>query len=78
MFFDKSIEDLTFDNISEFCNSHSEGYRVEYKSNFDQNVRRNIPKVVSSFANAHGGILIIGISTDGNQAITPLTGFIPP
>ena len=59
MYFGKSIEDLTIKDISDFCKSNSEDYRVEYKSVFNKDVRRNIPKIVSAFANAHGGILMI-------------------
>lgn len=78
MLFEKSIYDLTFDHIKEFCGTNDEGYRVEYKSNFDLNVRRNIPKIVSSFANSHGGVLILGVETDGNTPNFPINGFERP
>lgn len=78
MFFQKAIDDLQFDDIKNFCDQYEEGYRVEYKSNFDQNVRKNVAKMVSAFANSRGGIIILGVETDGNKAKFPIKGFERP
>jgi hypothetical protein len=51
---------ITFAHVRDFCGKFSEGLRVEYKRDFDANVREKLPKVVSSFANSHGGVLIVG------------------
>lgn len=47
MLFTKRPENV--DDIRAFCARFREGIRVEYKSVFDDNVRRALPKVVSSF-----------------------------
>ena len=45
--------------------------RVEYK----REIPNTIPKIVSSFANTLGGILIIGVETnENNKAILPIEG----
>jgi hypothetical protein len=48
--------------IRAFCGRFNEGLRGEYKSTFDDNVRRNLPKIVSSFANSLGGVLVVGVN----------------
>ncbi len=57
--FHRSLSDITFETIDAFCQAWPEGVRVEYKGAWP-----NIPKVVSSFANTMGGILIIGVDAD--------------
>jgi predicted HTH transcriptional regulator len=54
---------ITVEHIRAFCAKFDEAYRIEYKSTFDTNVRDKIPKVVSSFANSHGGVLVVGVDT---------------
>lgn len=66
------------DEIRAFCGRFSEGIRVEYKSTFDQSVRRKIPTIVSSFANSLGGVLVIGIETDNGVPRPPFKGFDTP
>ena len=52
-------------------NGLREGVRVDYKVE-----PANIAKVVSSFANTAGGILIVGVKTDtNNMPIFPLVGY---
>jgi len=75
LFIDKPI---TVQRIREFCANYDEGVRVEYKSTFDENVRRKIPKVVSSFANAQGGVLVIGINTLNGVPQPPFDGLEAP
>jgi Putative DNA-binding domain len=68
----------TAEHIRAFCARFNEGIRVEYKANFDENVRRNLPKVLSSFANSLGGVLILGITADNGVPRVPIEGFEPP
>lgn len=75
MLFLKSLNDIDHDDIHAFSNRFSEGIRVEYKRNFDQNVRKKIPKIVSSFANSYGGVLILGIKTKNGKTVKPFEGF---
>jgi hypothetical protein len=56
----------------------NEGYRVEYKGTFDANVRDKIPKVLSSFANSNGGVLVLGVDTLNGVPQLPFQGFQPP
>jgi Putative DNA-binding domain len=68
---------ITVEHIRAFCAKFNEGYRVEYKRTFDANVREKIPKVLSSFANSHGGVLVIGVNTISGVAEPPFQGFQP-
>ena len=69
--FTKSTTDITFSDVEDFCHEFSEGVRVEYK----QQITKNIPKIVSSFANTLGGIFIIGAETDqDNKVKFPIQG----
>jgi hypothetical protein len=63
-------------DIRAFCARFNEGIRVEYKSTFDENVRRAVPKVVSSFANSLGGVLIIGVNAPDGAPQDPIEGFV--
>lgn len=77
MLFTKSIHQIEKPDIEQFCKEFPEGQRVEYKSTLDANVMAKIPKIVSSFANTLGGVLIIGADTRGtadNKPIFPLIG----
>jgi predicted HTH transcriptional regulator len=56
----KQLKDIDFDTVRSFYETYSEGVRVEYK----RDLSSNIPKVVSSFTNTQGGILMIGIEED--------------
>jgi len=69
---------ITVAHIRDFCGRFSEGLRVEYKRDFDPNVREKLPKVVSSFANSHGGALIVGVNTVNGDPQAPFEGFEPP
>ncbi|MYA06257.1 MAG: ATP-binding protein, partial [Caldilineaceae bacterium SB0664_bin_22] len=59
--FNKALKDVQPDELS-ILRDVSEGWYVEYKS---QIVRQNVlAKTISSFANQHGGWLILGIIED--------------
>ena len=70
--FTKPIDEITFEDVESFCKEWAEGVRVEYK----QEITRSIPKIVSSFANTHGGIFLIGVEADKttNMPIFPISG----
>ena len=69
--FTKLANEIDFNDIEAFCGEWGEGVRVEYKS-----IIANLPKVISSFANTQGGILIIGVDADKecNKVIFPIQG----
>ena len=69
--FTKPIDEITFEEVKSFCDVWAEGVRVEYKKEI-----RHIPKIVSSFANTHGGIFLIGVEADqtNNMPIFPIEG----
>jgi hypothetical protein len=62
-------------DIREFCSRFNEGIRVEYKSVFDESVRKKLPAIVSSFANTLGGILVVGVNTLKGVPQQPIEGF---
>lgn len=74
MLFAKPISNLTFEDIEEFCRRFNENIRVEYKSTFDGNVKNKLPRVLSSFANSYGGIVIIGITARDGVPQEPYEG----
>ena len=67
--FNLSKEEITFDDVEAFCSKWQEGIRVEYK----QEITKNVPKIVSSFANTQGGIFIIGIKENEPDNEEPFT-----
>ena len=71
--FTKSAADITFSDVKDFCREFGEGVRVEYKQEID--IKRHIPKIVSSFANAYGGIFVIGVEADKtNNKVVAIDG----
>ena len=61
--FNLSKDEITFEVVENFCREWPEGVRVEYK----QEITKDIPKIVSSFANTQGGVFIIGVKADKND-----------
>jgi hypothetical protein len=74
MLFSQSISELKTADVEEFCSRFREGLRVEYKSTFDTNVKSKIPRVISSFANSYGGILVIGVNAQNGTPQEPFEG----
>jgi hypothetical protein len=68
----------TADDIRSFCTRFNEGLRIEYKSNLDDAVRRALPKVISSFANSLGGVVVLGVHAVNGVPQEPIEGFEPP
>jgi schlafen family protein len=69
---------ITVEHVRAFCDNFTEGLRVEYKATFDGNVRDKIAKVISSFANSQGGVLVIGVSALNGVPQPPVEGFVQP
>jgi len=69
---------ITVQHIRDVCARFNEGLRVEYKSTFDASVRTQLPKIVSSFANSQGGVLVVGVRTVNGVPEPPIEGFAPP
>lgn len=69
--FNLSKEKITFEVIENFCREWPEGVRVEYKQEI-----KDIPKIVSSFANTQGGVYIIGVKANqtDNKVEFPIEG----
>lgn len=61
----KTLYDIEYADLKQLL-SFDEGYYVEYKEAFDENVKRKIPKILCSFANSSGGWLFIGVKDDGS------------
>jgi hypothetical protein len=66
---------ITIEHVRAFCGNFSEGLRIEYKATFDNNVRGRVAKIVSSFANSHGGVLVIGVNAPNGVPQPPFEGF---
>ena len=75
--FTKPIDEITFEDVKSFCNEWAESVRVEYKR--DINLKRHIPKIVSSFANTYGGLFLIGVEADQkNNRVSSIPGIPQP
>lgn len=61
--FTKPLSQAEYSDVEFFCNTFGEGVRVEYKSE----MIKEIPKIISAFANTLGGIIVIGVETDKVQ-----------
>ena len=72
--FTKPIDEITFKDVESFCKEWPESVRVEYKQQL--NIKKQIPKIVSSFANYYGGIFFIGVEANKtkNEVIFPIQG----
>jgi hypothetical protein len=68
---------ITADHLRNFCDQFNEGLRIEYKSALSATVRDAIPKIISSFANSNGGVLIVGINALNGVPQPPFEGFPP-
>jgi hypothetical protein len=70
----KPLTTIAYGDIESFCNlGLPEGVNIDYKAD----VPSNLPKVVSSFANTTGGLLLIGVETDNQNVPNQICGFIP-
>jgi predicted HTH transcriptional regulator len=69
---------ITVQHIRDVCARFNEGPRVEYKSTFDASVRAQLPKIVSSFANSQGGVLVVGVPAVNGVPAPPIEGVARP
>ncbi len=77
---DKDIEDITFGDIEEFISLNlsedqrpKEGVRLDYKSTNPN----DLGKIITAFANTHGGIVIMGVREENNIP-TQIVGITSP
>lgn len=61
-----NLAQLRFSHLSQL-KEIDEGYKIEYKSVFDDSVKKKIPAIITSFANSEGGWLIIWIDDDSHD-----------
>ena len=75
MFFDKPFHEVTFNDVVAFCKKRvPEGKQLDYKYILPKNYEK-FAKVIASFANALGGLIIVGVQDDKNdQPRPPFTG----
>lgn len=73
--FDKQIGEITFDDLNLLIeNEVTEGYYIEYKSDFQET--KKIAKSIASFANTYGGWYFIGIEDEeGTNIAKSIVGF---
>ncbi len=71
MFFDKPFQEVTFNDVVQFCKKRvPEGKQLDYKYLLPKN-HEKFAKVIASFANALGGLIIVGIQDDKNDLPRP-------
>ena len=56
----KSLDEVAYADLAQLKDLE-EGFALEFKRTWNENVRAKIPKIIASFANSHGGWLVIGI-----------------
>ena len=66
----KSLDEVAYADLAQLKNLE-EGFALEFKRTWNENVRTKIPKIIASFANSHGGWLVIGIADD-NKTVCPV------
>lgn len=72
--FEKDIQYVELSDIESLGPKQvSEGFFIEYKSDFPSN--RKISHSIASFANTHGGWYVVGIQVDANNVPERLLGF---
>ncbi len=76
MLFTKPIEEITFEDIENFCKEGlEESSRLEYKRDFSsKDPNFQIAKEIAAFANTYGGLLLIGIDELDRKPKLPLEG----
>lgn len=60
----KRLSEIQYDDLVQL-EDYDEGYVAEFKSTFDKSVKHELPRIISSFANAQGGWIFVGISDNG-------------
>lgn len=65
-----SINNVTYAELNQLT-SLDEGYQLEFKLNFNDNVKKKLPSIITSYANSSGGWIIVGID-DKSKEIVPI------
>ncbi|MGN1058391.1 MAG: helix-turn-helix domain-containing protein, partial [Candidatus Avelusimicrobium sp.] len=64
MLFKKPFHNITFDDVVDFCGRGlPEGKQLDYKYMLPKN-HEKFAKTIASFANAMGGMIIVGVQDD--------------
>lgn len=66
----KDLDEVTYADLNQL-KGLEEGFVLEFKRTWNDNVRAKVPKIIASFANSHGGWLIIGIADD-DKSVCPI------
>jgi len=74
--FVKPIKEIEFKDVEAFCDEQiEENSRVEYKKAFSsKDEKKQIAKEISSFANTHGGIILVGVGEKDRKPKLPIEG----
>ena len=74
--FVKPIIEIEFKDVEAFCDKQiEENSRVEYKKAFSsKDEKKQIAKEISSFANTHGGIILVGVGEKDRKPKLPIEG----
>lgn len=65
-----SINEVTYSELNQLS-LLDEGYHLEFKLNFNDNVKKKIPAIMTSFANSSGGWIVVGVD-DKSKSIVPI------
>ena len=66
----KELDEVTYADLVQLKHLE-EGFALEFKRTWNENVRVKVPKIIASFANSHGGWLVIGIADD-DKSVCPI------
>lgn len=66
----KELDEVTYADLAQL-KGLEEGFVLEFKRTWNENVRAKVPKIIASFANSHGGWLVIGIADD-DKSVCPI------
>lgn len=72
MIFSKPINQITFEDVVRFANGGiKEGINLDYKRDFSSD---HLNRTIASFANTHGGTIIVGLDDEDGKPKLPATG----
>lgn len=72
MIYSKNINEITFKDITDFCEQQVvENLYLDYKEDINPS---SLPKTISAMANTFGGIIIIGVKDEDSKPKLPITG----
>ena len=66
----KTLDEVTFQDLGQLSEIE-EGFVLEFKRSWNESVKKKVPKIIASFANSHGGWLVIGIADD-DRSVCPI------